>query len=573
MFQDDSRDIASEYRGGLEKYHPLEPEPKRQKIEQMRDVGYDYGQIAAPVMAHQQLPAQQATYQNYNDHSQPVYNTASTQSYVDPTQQMQAYAEQAQTMRQSYDQGAIMHQEQSSGPAPALDDPDEVFYMQVFIEEVGLWMDSMDAPKHFSRLIPFQALREPMLKYAMLACAVRHLTLVNSTYSDEHALGYYNSATQLLLKSLQNPDRDSTLCATAATILNVYEVMNEKALQRMNHIAGARALIKECRWDGTTSGIGGACFWLNVGLEIFSCLHFNWQVAWDPDTWGIDMNMSQQHAGGDEEEWNHKMLWIVAKCVNFAATAPRFQEPSVHAEQMRLHARQQQWLGLKQFCETWDNCVPQTMRAIAYMEPGMGTSKSAFPNVWFIKRTTVIARLFYHTAMALLGNTHPMSNMDQPTADAMQEMKLHHSRQICGIVRHVKDRGVATGSIRCLAVAGEFLTERREQEEVLQIFDQIKKETGWRVTFIHDDLKEKWGWNKPNFDNMGAPSFYQGGAPTMPPVQQRQRPPSGIVNPMYKNADFNAPNAPYQGSYVPPAPHGGVLHSTQIYGFSGLTAI
>jgi len=72
-----------------------------------------------------------------------------------------------------------------------------------------------------------------MLKYALLACGVRHLTLVNSVvYPEEHALNYYNSATQLLLKSLQNPDRDSVLCATAATILNVYEVMSEKALQR-----------------------------------------------------------------------------------------------------------------------------------------------------------------------------------------------------------------------------------------------------------------------------------------------------------------------------------------------------
>jgi hypothetical protein len=356
--------------------------------------------------------------------------------------------------------------------------------------------------------------------------------------------------------------------------LNVYEVMQEKALQRMNHIAGARALIKECRWDGTAVGIGGACFWLNVGLEIFSCLYFSWQVAWDPDTWGIDMNMSPQPMPGNEEDWTHKVLWIVAKCVNFSATAPRFHDPSVHAEQMRMHQRHHEWMGLKQFCDTWNRCVPETMRPMAQVAPGLGTIKSAFPHVWFLKRSTIMARLFYHTAMCLLGNTHPMADLDQQTQDAMQDMRLHHARQICGIVRHVKDRGVATGSIRCLAVAGEFLNDRREQEEVLSIFDQIKKETGWRVMHIHDDLKEKWGWNKTHFDNMAAPSFYQGGMATMPPVQQRPRPPSGIVNPMYKNASFNAPNGPYQGSYVPPTSGPGhVLHSTQVYGFSGLTSI
>ncbi|RMZ76813.1 hypothetical protein DV738_g4689, partial [Chaetothyriales sp. CBS 135597] len=554
-FQDDSRDIASEYKGGFERYHALEPEPKRRRLDQTRDVSYDYGQMAAPAMPHQQLPGPPTPYQNLNEH-QSEYNSANTQGYMDHTSHLQGYTQQSQTIRQS--------------------DPDEAFYMQVFVEDVALWMDSMDADKHFSRQIPFQALREPMLKYAMLACAVRYLALVNPAYPEDLALAYYNRATQLLMSSLQNPDRDGSLCATAATILNIYEVMNEKALQRMNHIAGARALIKECRWDGSTTGIGGACFWLNVGLEVYSCLHFNWQVAWDPDTWGIDMTMSPQHIGGNEEEWNHKMLWIVAKCVNFSSTTPRLQDQNVRSEQMRLHSRHQQWLGLKQFCDTWDNCVPPTMRAVAYLPPGAGGSKSVFPKLWFIKRATVVARLFYHTAMVLLGNTNPMATVDPQTANTMQEMTQRHARQICGIVRHVKDRGVATGSVRCLAVAGEFLTDRREQEEVLQILDQVMKETGWRVAMINDDLKEKWGWNKPsgfghsNLD--AAQGFYQ---QQMAPVHQRARPPSGIINPVYKDADFSGPNAPYQGTYVPPAPppNHHVLHTTQVYGFSGLTAI
>jgi len=25
-------------------------------------------------------------------------------------------------------------------------------------------------------------------------------------------------------------------------------------------------------------------------MELLSCLHFNWQVAWDPDDWGVDMD-------------------------------------------------------------------------------------------------------------------------------------------------------------------------------------------------------------------------------------------------------------------------------------------
>lgn len=54
--------------------------------------------------------------------------------------------------------------------------------------------------------------------------------------------------------------------------------------------------------------------------------------------------------------------------------------------------------------------------------------------------------------------------------------------------------GVASVAIRSLAHAGEVLTDRREQEEVMRIFEKINKETGWRIGFVYKELKEKWGW-------------------------------------------------------------------------------
>ncbi|KIY03896.1 uncharacterized protein Z520_00588 [Fonsecaea multimorphosa CBS 102226] len=580
-FQDDSRDIASEYQGGREKYHPLEPEPKRQKVD-VSGGAYDYSQIAAPTMSHPQLPAPHSYPHSYAESAQAMYSTPTTQAFDDTTSAIGPYPEAARAVRQPYHQQTMVTPVEQEQIYPRLEDRNEVLYMQVYVEEVGLWMDSMDAEKHFSRLIPFQALKEPMLKYALLACGVRHLTLVNPIYPEEHALNYYNNATQLLLKALQDPDRDSVLCATTATILNVYEVMSEKALQRMNHIAGARALIKECRWDATSTGIGAACFWLNVGLELFSCLHFNWAVAWDPDTWGIDIAMTPQLVPGHEEDWAHRMLWILSKITNFRSEAQRrYHDSNVHAEQMRLHQRNKQWLGLKFFCDRWHECVPPTMHALASVPPQLTSSKSAFPELWYLKRTTIVARLFYHTAMALLGSVHPLATMHSQKAEEMQEMRIRHSRQVCGIVAHVKDRGVASASIRCLAVAGENLSVRREQEEVLQIFDRIKKETGWRVDSIHDELREKWGWTSvaQDYDTMSsASSFY---APSRPSAASdtpnatppRAKYPSGIVNPLYQNADFSAQNPPYQGNYVPPA-SGHVMHNTtQMYGYSGITAI
>lgn len=154
-----------------------------------------------------------------------------------------------------------------------------------------------------------------------------------------------------------------------------------------------------------------------------------------------------------------------------------------------------------------------------------------------------------------------------------------------------------------------MLTDRKEQDEVLTVFEKINKETGWRIGFVYKELKEKWGWNEEpspqqfaqthtahrqvkeahdaqqrqmqeqahrqslqlqqGFDfnqqqSMAAAMSHQT-TPTQqlqptPPLpqqttpqqQQNKRPPSGIPNPMFSKADFNLPQHPYQNFYVPP---------------------
>jgi len=157
-------------------------------------------------------------------------------------------------------------------------------------------------------------------------------------------------------------------------------------------------------------------------------------------------------------------------------------------------------------------------------------------------------------------------------------------------------------AIRSLAHAAECLTERREQEEVLEIFRKINRETGWRIAFVFKELKEKWGWqedvplqtqqhiqqqNQPqqqqqqtqaltpveamnqqrsvlqssapmqsyqqypsNMQNVVPPPAAP--APVPQPAAPRQRLPSGIMNPLYANADFTMSSHPYQNVYVAP---------------------
>lgn len=187
--------------------------------------------------------------------------------------------------------------------------------------------------------------------------------------------------------------------------------------------------------------------------------------------------------------------------------------------------------------------------------------------------------------------------------------------------------GVASVALRSLAHAAEVLTDRREQEEVLQIFDKINKETGWRIGFVYKELKEKWGWNEepspqqfaqthtaarqqkeaqeaqqrqlqeqaqaaqtmqlqqgfPDFaqqqhnmqQSLQQATMPQTAPPPPQPIQptpQQQappmkRPPAGIPNPMYAKADFNLPQHPYQNFYVAPNTFGNPQGGGMYYSF------
>ena len=310
--------------------------------------------------------------------------------------------------------------DKANGEKEYLSTPEEIFYMQVFVEEVGIWMDSLDKDKHFSRIIPYEALKSPMLLHAFLACGVKHLTLVNPDYSEDRALFYYDTATTQLLRNLRNPDRNTVECATTAVVLNVYEIMSEKPNARMSHIAGARALIRECGWNAKSTGIGAACFWLNIGMEVLSCLAFNWQTAWDPDQWGLDLGFLENMAidetnglipeagigpeptigGGAEEIWVHRIFYITAKLANFRANIPKFKEPSPHDEQLRRQARSTEWQRLKGLCDAWSSHCPRSMRPLGYVRET--SSNSIFPNIWrAYPRLPILTRLL----MPFLGSS------------------------------------------------------------------------------------------------------------------------------------------------------------------------
>ena len=216
-----------------------------------------------------------------------------------------------------------------------------------------------------------------MMLKAVLACGACHISMVNSRYSIETAQRYYDEATGMLLKTLIIPQRNLSLCTLAALILNVYETMTERALQKMNHIAGARALVRECGWDAESVGIAAACFWLNVTTEILNCVLYKWSLAWHVEAWNYGLH-DQIQAGKviylrTREDWAHAAVYILARAVDFWALQ--------HYKTEESHVSLEAWEKLNQIRAWWQVSCPPDFQGLT-SGGSLIEKASSFPEIW-----------------------------------------------------------------------------------------------------------------------------------------------------------------------------------------------
>ena len=174
-FQDESREIASEYRGGLGRYSNVTAD--MENISLKEESSYDFGNsmsdaiMDAPVMAHQQLPSQPFTQNAVDPYHAPLQGMSSqAQEHHHrhgSTISDSSFSNQNLGGVSSYPNG---DQSLTSGSETrqALTDPQELLLMQVFVEEVGIWMDSMDPSKHVC--LPTKMVRLSTNFFSFLDC-------------------------------------------------------------------------------------------------------------------------------------------------------------------------------------------------------------------------------------------------------------------------------------------------------------------------------------------------------------------------------------------------------------------
>ncbi|CRL29285.1 Fungal transcriptional regulatory protein, N-terminal [Penicillium camemberti] len=544
-FRDDSRLIASLYVGGFEIYPPVQPESPVQENRQshhdfdfmgdddltnlFQSVAHSFDPLSFDVVPHPNA-ADFAGTDTWH------------QSHLVPGDELLPHGTShfARKLAGKHEYHAF------------LTDPEQVSLLRTFMEDVGPRMDIMDEMNHFSHILPGFAIGEPILLNAFLACGARHRSFVDPSYGDEKAAHYYDAATRDLLNAIHDPNRDSVLCATAALALGFSETMHTRSKHNGDHNAGSRALIRECGWTAKTPGLGGACFRISVSAELLNCMRYNWILSWDPNTWGVNMDMdhSQATSGGNQDLWHHRILYIFARVMTFQ-TSSRSSHGLSDDSARAIQPNDQEWITHNRWCEQWAKYIPRSLVPLGHLQPWQTSSNSVFPEIWLANRSAIVSRLFYHASRILLAKSHPFqSEFDEN----MRKMQRSHAHEMCGLIAHTTDQGVADISLCFLVLAAECLDTREAQEEVLGIFDTITKVTGSSAEPIKNDLKQIWSWADAHPHTVTPAQMHNHFYELDPSLSISNHPGSspGPHNPLLTAGDFSLENHPYQAYYVPP---------------------
>lgn len=136
-FQDESREIASEYVGGFERYPPV-----NQSSAQVNNEAPAHFEFTNPVINRPPLHVSASLLSSFPEAPHPdIQDSLLTEP--------QYTANHALQEQNAFLSKMPIH---NTNDRSCITTPEEVLLMQVFVEEVALWMDSMDATKHVSYL-------------------------------------------------------------------------------------------------------------------------------------------------------------------------------------------------------------------------------------------------------------------------------------------------------------------------------------------------------------------------------------------------------------------------------------
>ncbi|ODM21530.1 hypothetical protein SI65_02374 [Aspergillus cristatus] len=399
---------------------------------------------------------------------------------------------------------------------------EEACLMRHFVDDLAPWFDTSDRDHNFCYTVPERAMFCPVLRYAILTASAGHLTQSCSPYRNANnvivydgihlpdlrydtAISYHDICISYLIQMSNDPSGDfNENILTAATILRFFEQLDAPSAgtdtgtyltavqfiintQRDQSFYAYRTIAGPPRdlsvHDIPAPSLGHSACLIALRQEIWSaCLH---QHPCRLPICPYEADIVFDDTASDFIWANRILIWC-ASLLNFCFRS----EPTTHEEGV------QRWTKFKNFEEKWQRHKPHAFRPIYHEDPAPD-SGIFFPRIWHINSCQVMAEQHIELARILLAVLDPTISrigLGASSANATLEAELRSvTRRLVGLgVSNPKMPPALVTSAVGISMCGEYFTDPREQEALVDVLMGLEIEHAWPTEATIAALRIAW---------------------------------------------------------------------------------
>ncbi|KAF2208648.1 hypothetical protein CERZMDRAFT_48636 [Cercospora zeae-maydis SCOH1-5] len=358
----------------------------------------------------------------------------------------------------------------------------EAYLVQHFINKIGPWIDVCDAQMHFTHELPRQAMSRPMVLYALLALASRHLSVM-SRQSEEpaEAAFYHGQCLKFVIEQLQGPEAlyDDNLLASVVC-LRIYEEINFTN-DEAHHLAGTDRLMRAIPTFAISGGLGEAACWQSLRQDIYMSMTRN-----RPPSFNLEnFELSSVFTFRDDGACANIIILAFAKILRLTYTI---------SEQNNVAA----WNRMAQDVEAWNERRLRLFQPIYYEDLDLAQSQP-FPIIHCITPPQVAALQYYNACQVFLRLFRPQTESASSGFHASKRRRAlerevtFHLAAIVGLAEHnpfVENARFTAAHL--LRVGGYCIENSLQRTRVIQFLDQVEESMGWMTSHTVALLKEQW---------------------------------------------------------------------------------
>ncbi|KAF5619557.1 transketolase [Fusarium sp. NRRL 25303] len=403
--------------------------------------------------------------------------------------------------------------------------PADLRFFRYYTEIVGPILDLFDQARHFTNVVPHLALRNSGLLKAILAVAAKHMSLgvkvgqpqshggtssEDSSSSPEGTTGssqqaeqsqipahmatqYYYETLQYLSHTLLYPSyAESHEILATAIMISTYEMFDAGGTSTSGnwerHLRGAFWIQRSQDNDGeSVDGLRRAVWWAWLRQDIWAAFRAGRPTLtiWRPKKRLEDL---------DSDELATRMVYICAKCVEFAALDKT--SPSQDIQQKIEHGDR-----LLQALENWYRVLPPSYKPVMVTtEPNTinrasstSESQTRFQPIWFHPPNHAGAMQMYHFSKAIVLLNQPSTgglNAYRQRQKALNE-SLH---MVCSIANACQkgEPAMAFVNVQAIFAVGQCVQMPEKQAALLDTLDRMLEISKFPAAGLVADLKRTW---------------------------------------------------------------------------------